>query len=321
MENDMKNMFRLFVVFAMMFAMQACVERVDVGNVGIKVNLAGDQRGAQDAPVVSGWVWYMPGSSTVIEFPASMQNVIWTHSPHEGSGADESISFTSQEGVNISADVGFAYHIDANRVGRIYTRFRADVGDGDLSRLSHGYIRNIVREALNEAASGMPVQDIYGPHKAELLHQAQRLISERLRPDFIVDQLTFTGALTLPPNVATAINNAMAATQQAIQAENAVRQRTAEAQQTIATAHGAAEAARQEAQGAADAQLIRARSDAETMRLRSEAEAAANARINNSLSPQVLQFRSLQRWNGVLPTFMGGNGATPFVQIPQHSAQ
>ena len=54
----------------------------------------------------------------------------------------------------------------------------------------------------------------------------------------------------------------MEATQNAIQAENRVRQVKAEAEQAIAQAHGAAEAARQRAQGEADAVLIRARADA-----------------------------------------------------------
>jgi regulator of protease activity HflC (stomatin/prohibitin superfamily) len=312
----MKNIFRIFVLFSILCMMQACVERVDVGNVGIKVNLSGDQRGAQDAPVVSGWVWYMPGSSDVIEFPASMQSVTWSQSPHEGRSVDESITFTSAEGVTVNADVGFAYHINANRVGRIYTRFRGDVGDGNLERISHGFIRNVVRDALNETASTMPVQDIYGAHKADLLRRAQAMIGERLSPDFYVDQLTFTGALRLPENVMSAINNAMAATQQAIQAENAVRQRTAEAAQAVAEAQGRADAARRTAEGDAAALLTRTRADVEAIRLRSEAEAAANARIQTSLTPQILHFRSLQRWNGQLPTYMG-SGATPFVQIPR----
>jgi regulator of protease activity HflC (stomatin/prohibitin superfamily) len=72
------------------------------------------------------------------------------------------------------------------------------------------------------------------------------------RDGFIIDQLTFNGSLRLPENVAQAINRAMEATQNAIQAENRVRQVRAEADQAITQALGAAEAARQRATGEAD---------------------------------------------------------------------
>jgi regulator of protease activity HflC (stomatin/prohibitin superfamily) len=112
----------------------------------------------------------------------------------------------------------------------------------------------------------------------------------------LIDQLTINGALRLPENVAAAINRAMEATQNAIQAENRVRQVKAEAEQAVAEAHGAAEAARQRAQGEADAVLIRARADAK-----------ANEIIRLSTTGTVLQYRAIERWNGRLPTFSGGD--------------
>jgi hypothetical protein len=97
----------------------------------------------------------------------------------------------------------------------------------------------------------------------------------------------------------------MEATQNAIQSENRVRQVRAEADQAVTQATGAAEAMRQKAQGEADALLIRARS-----------EAKANEIIRLSVSPTVLQYRSLERWNGQLPVYTaGGNGQLPMLTI------
>ena len=113
---------------------------------------------------------------------------------------------------------------------------------------------------------------------------------------FIIDQITINGALRLPENVAQAINRAMEATQNAIQAENRVRQVRAEAEQAVAEAHGAAEAARQRAEGEADAVLIRARADAR-----------ANEIIRLSTTGAVLQYRAVERWDGKLPTYQGSD--------------
>ena len=120
---------------------------------------------------------------------------------------------------------------------------------------------------------------------------------------FVIDQLTFNGALRLPQNVADAINRAMEATQNAIQSENRVRQVKAEAEQAITKATGAAEAARQEAEGTADARLINAR-----------AEAKANELIRLSMTASVLQYRALEHWDGKLPTYNGG-GSLPLLTI------
>jgi len=96
--------------------------------------------------------------------------------------------------------------------------------------------------------------------------------------------------------VAQAINRAMEATQNAIQAENRVRQVRAEAEQNVAQAHGGAEAARQRAEGEADAVLIRARADAKS-----------NEIIRLSTTGVVLQYRAIERWDGKLPMMQSGD--------------
>src|SRR5215831_12493202 len=82
----------------------ATTTRVDAGHVGIRVKLAGSDRGVQDMPVVTGWVVYNPLTEQIVLFPTSVQNVVWTQSAHEGKPFDESITFSSSEGVNVNSD-------------------------------------------------------------------------------------------------------------------------------------------------------------------------------------------------------------------------
>jgi regulator of protease activity HflC (stomatin/prohibitin superfamily) len=219
--------------------------------------------------------------------------VVWTASASEGRTVDESITFSSQEGVNVNSDIGLSFHIDSAKAPHLYLRFRQP----DVSVLADGYVRNAVREAFNDIASRMVVQEIYGAGKGKLVADVSARLRDVLGKDgFIIDQLTINGALRLPENVAQAINRAMEATQNAIQAENRVRQVRAEAEQNVAQAHGGAEAARQRAEGEADAVLIRARADAKS-----------NEIIRLSTTGVVLQYRAIERWDGKLPMMQSGD--------------
>jgi regulator of protease activity HflC (stomatin/prohibitin superfamily) len=279
------------IALAMIIGCQTTT-RVDAGHVGIRVRLAGSDRGVQDMPVVTGWVFYNPLTEQIVLFPTSVQNVVWTQSANEGRAIDESITFSSGEGVNISADIGLSFHIEPSLAPRLYGRFRLN----DLSVLSDGYMRNTVREAFNDVASKLPVQEIYGVGKSKMLTAVTDKCHDVFGKDgIVIDQLTINGALRLPQNVMDAINRAMEATQNAIQSRNRIAQVEAEATQAITQAHGQAEAARQKAEGDADALLIRARS-----------EAQANEIIRLSMTPSVLQYRSIERWDGKLPEYSAG---------------
>lgn len=297
------NFIKRIIVAAVVLALAAivlssCLIRVDAGHVGIRVKLAGSSRGVDDIPVVTGWVFYNPLTEQLILFPTSVQNVVWTKDAHEGAGRDDSITFSSQEGVNINADIGLSFHIEPSMAPHLYLRFRKS----DLLELANGYVRNTMREGFNMVASQMPVQDIYGAGKSKLVMDVQKRMQDQLGKDgFVIDQLTINGALRLPENVASAINKAMEATQNAIQAENRVRQVKAEAEQAITQAEGQASAARARAKGEADAKLITAK-----------AEARSNLILKYSMTPSVLQFRALERWNGRLPV-MNGAGTLPML--------
>jgi regulator of protease activity HflC (stomatin/prohibitin superfamily) len=290
--------FAIALIVGALVLFSSCSARVDAGHVGIRVKLAGSNRGVDDIPIVTGWVFYNPLTEQLVMFPTSVQNIVWTKDPHEGNPHDESITFSSAEGANINADVGLSFHIEPQLAPHLYLRFRKN----DLIDLANGYVRNAVREAFNVVASKIPVQDIYGAGKGQVVADVNKRLQDQLGKDgFILDQLTINGALRLPESVANAINKALEQKQQAIQAQNRVAQVEAEARQAVAAAEGQAKAARERARGEADARLITAR-----------AEARANLMLRRSMSPQVMQYRALEKWNGKLPV-MNGNGALPML--------
>lgn len=62
-------------------------------------------------------------------------------------------------------------------------------------------------------------------------------------------------------------------------------------------------------------QLAKAQVDAQTALAQAKGQADAQAALKNTgaLSPEYLQYIAIQKWNGILPTYTGGN--IPFVNI------
>src|SRR3984957_6579354 len=186
------------VIVAVLYAGCSTTTRVDAGHVGIRVKLAGSDRGVQDMPVVTGWVFYNPLTEQIVLFPTSVQNVVWTQSAHEGKPFDESITFSSEEGVNVNADIGLSFHIEPGLAPKLYGRFRLN----DLDKLSDGYMHNTVREAFNDVGSKLPVQDVYGSGKSKMLADVTQKCRDVFGKDgIIIDQLTINGPLRRPQNV------------------------------------------------------------------------------------------------------------------------
>ena len=106
------------------------VTRIEPGHVGVQINLAGNQRGASEIPVRTGWVVYSPLSTEIIEFPTYVQTVKWTKDVNEGHPINEEMGFNSKEGMEIFVDVSLSYAIEAGESAGLLR---------EVSRVGHGY--------------------------------------------------------------------------------------------------------------------------------------------------------------------------------------
>lgn len=294
------HMLRGLVIVALVLAVILFVGfvRIDPGYVGIKVHYGGAQRGVDDFPTKIGWVFYIRGLSTVLEWPVFTQTVIWTRSPLEGRPVNEEISFNSKEGMPFTADVSVSYRLEADRVPLFYVRFRTD----NMNVWSHGYLRNVTRDGFNEEATRYTAEELYGERKEEFLKAARTRVQDQLKPVAVtIEQFGFVGPPRPPEAVARAIEAKIKAIQDAIRTENEVRATRAEAAKRIA-----------EAEGQAKASVARA-----------EGDAKANAILAASISGPLLQWRQLElqqqaivKWNGVRPQFEGTGGGGFLFNVP-----
>jgi regulator of protease activity HflC (stomatin/prohibitin superfamily) len=232
--------------------------------------------------VRTGWVLYSPLNTQIIEFPTYVQTVKWTKDTAEGHPINEERGFNSREGMEIFVDVSLSYAIDPLHVPDFYVKYRVS----DLDLFTHGILRDIVRNSLNEVASTYNVEDIYGDHKTEFIHKVETLIEQRVAPVGVgVQQFGFIGAPHVPAVIATAITAKAQAIQQAERARNELATTQAEAAKKIAEAEGDAKSLVTRAQGEADANRIR----------------------QNSLTPQLLELRRIENNKEMIDKWTGSS--------------
>ena len=286
MQLNARTIILSVLALVLLGVLSSCFKRIDPGHVGIVVDLYGKDRGVQNLPVVTGMNFYIPVTTEIFEYPTYVQTAVWTKDAHEGSAQNEEISFSSKEGLVITADISLSYQLAAERVPAFYVKFRSD----DLARFTHGFLRNVARDAFNEESVQYSVEELYSTKKEEFLTKVRNRMNGQVKGFGVeVQQFGFIGAPRLPANVVESINSKIKAIQDAIRVENELRAVEAEAKKKVAEAEGIAK---------------------------------ANIAIQNSMTATVLEWKRLEmqrlaveRWNGQLPYYSGG-GSVPMIQLP-----
>ena len=275
-------------------------DRVEPGYVGIKVNQWGTQKGVNDFPLVTGGVFYNPITEDIYKFPTFMQNAVWDRERgSKESPGDDSVTFNSIEGAVVNADIALAYTFVADKVPQIFVEFRQDP-----EVITHGFMRNEINNAFNRVASTMKASDIFGERKQYLLDNVKSNLNAQLGPKgFKFELISFHGGLRVDQSVQARINAVLEASQRAIEAETKVKQSKAEADQVI-----------EKARGEKESNIAKAEGEARSIALKAEAQSKANLVLAQSLTPTLVQYEALQRWDGKLPVYNGG-GVVPFVNI------
>lgn len=285
----MKKFLFVCLMILLTFGSVAC-SRVPSGHVGVKVFLLGGDKGVDTQELGVGR-YYVGWNEELHIFPTFTQNYVWTADITEGSETDESITFQTKEGLSVNADIGIAYHIDPTKVSVIFQKYRKGVDE-----ITDIYLRNIVRDAFVTAASNKPVEYVYGEGKSELRTEVETIVKSKVEPiGIMIEQISFVGDLRLPTAVIEALNAKIGATQKAQQRENEVREAEAEAQKKIAAAKG----------------------EAESIKLVAVSQAEANRILSASITSNLVEYKRIEKWNGIMPQYMAGTMPTPMLNIKE----
>jgi regulator of protease activity HflC (stomatin/prohibitin superfamily) len=272
-------------VVALAVLAPSMVTYVSPGHVGIMIHRTGG--GVDKTPLGPGLHPRNPLFTAIEEYPTFMQTLVLGRGGAEGVGSNDEINVNSQEGQPLSLDVAMSFELDPQRVPQLYQTFRTDIGT-----IQHGYVKQTIRQALQEVVGQEEIAAIIGPKKAEAVARTQALLSERLSPYGIVVKQFTINELRAPESVIQAINAKNVMQQQALTAQNELQKNTFQAQGDSIKAAGRAKAILTEA----------------------EAQAKANELLARSITPTLVQYEQMKKWNGQLPTVSGG--ATPMIQLP-----
>ncbi len=178
------------------------------------------------------------------------------------------------------------FHIDPAYVNDLYQKVGLDFADKVIDPAFNDFVKEVVPT--------YPIGEIL-PKREEIRQRAMKKLGENLsRYHIIVDDIYFAN-IRFSAGYEGAVEAKQVAQQQVETQKQVLAQREIEAQQKVATAKGEAESIQVVAQG----------------------QAKANDALSRSISPILVQYKSIEKWNGILPQVSGG--AVPFVDLSKMS--
>ena len=174
------------------------------------------------------------------------------------------------------------FHIDPAYVNDLYQKVGLDFADKVIDPAFNDFVKEVVPT--------YPIGEIL-PKREEIRKRAMTKLGENLeRYHIIVDDIYFAN-IRFSPEYEGAIEAKQVAQQQVETQKQVLAQREIEAQQKVATAKGEAESILVVAQG----------------------QAKANDALSRSITPILVQYKGIEKWNGILPQVSGG--AIPLIDL------
>src|SRR4051794_32805053 len=153
-------LFLIVGIVAALFLLPSSVTYVNPGYVGIIIHRAGG--GVDKTPLGPGLHPRNPLTTGIEEYPIYMQTLVLTRASTEGSTGNDEINVNSKEGQPLSLDVSMSFELDADRAPYLYQTFRRDI-----ESIQHTYVKQSIRQALQEVIGNEEIAAVIGPKKAE----------------------------------------------------------------------------------------------------------------------------------------------------------
>lgn len=247
--------------------LKASTAKIKNGHVGVVYSIQG---GVQDEVLGQGWKFVGP-TKKVIQYSIRTQQLYMSKDSQEGSKDDESLNVGTQGGT-VNVDFEMSYSFNPDTVSNVYKKY------GGLSgkEIVDGIVRGRIRGLVNEVTSKYTVAEVYIDKRQEVNEAITRHLQENLSEVGInVERASLPEVRPDEQVMATLKEKAR------MQEELAVEKQK---QEKVALE---AETKRIEAQGEADKKLIQA-----------QAEADANKLLEQSITPELIELKRLEKWNG-----------------------
>ena len=278
------------------------LERIDEGYVGVVYTYS---EGVQDSTLDAGMHFVGPFAK-VKEFPISQQQLVLSNNPEDYNDKehpDWSIDAPANGGM-VTLNVTVNYNFMPDRVVELYKRFKGMDGE----TIVESRVQNSIIAYIKEVTPKYSVMDIYSDKRAEVSSDITKYLNTKLGNEYGIN---ISSALIIDVQLNDTLKAKIQAKEEAKQdAEKAELDRQtaqAQAEVTKVNAETTAEVERIETEAAAEQTRIKAQASADATRIKAEAEAEANAKIAQSLTPELIEKIKYEKWNGELPTVQGSD--------------
>ena len=260
----------VLAILAFILLIISCTKMVDNSEIGIKFKkFSLTDQGQLIATEVTGLIFYNPITTKVFTYPVYIQRVDY-----------QPFTVTTKDAAEFTMDPMLAYQLERDKASYVFNKYRRD-----LPEIEKGYMRTCIYDAYRISANNYTSDELMA-NRAKFEQEVRQMLVNSLGSEgFNVQE--FTSRITPPQSLSAAIEAKNQAIQEALKAENLVKQAEANAQIAVAKAKG----------------------EAEATKVKADAEAYYNRTISASLSTLIVQEDWIEKWDGKLPEVMSqGNG-------------
>jgi prohibitin 1 len=248
---------------------------ITTGSVGIVKHMDGHVTQIQQ-----GWHWVGWGVS-VQEYPTYRQAL------NGKGGVKLNVGTSDQQELSVTANLN--WNIDLSKADALYQ----SVGGNDIQYVSDTIVLPTMKNDINKITHTYGWNDVKGARQAEVTQN----IEEKLKSDLAksgIELVNFGFSNVGSPAGMAQSQQTLASSELAVKQSQANQEKAKIENQT---------------------KILNAQADSQTQLIKAQGEAKANEVLNKSLTPNLIEYNKITKWNGANPTTVLGAGTTTMVQV------
>ena len=289
-----------FIIIVGIILLSNCTTRVPAGYSAVQYSLKG---GIKDDVLDQGWHVTSPTIRTSL-YSVGLEQSYLTEEDKGDSPKNESFKTPTSDGKQLTVDLEFSYKFDKERLAEVFTRFKGKNGE----TVKNEFIKPKMKAWTQEVTAKYPVTDVFGDKRQELNEALDVYLRAKFNPyGIIIDTVNFTN-ITTDPDTEAAIQRKVTAQQEQELANIEAKTAKINAEKEKEVALISAQKDKETAQINAEQAAIKAQGQADATRIKAEAEAEANRKIAESLTPELIELKKNEKWDGKLSVISGSSG-------------
>jgi len=228
------------------------------------------------------------------------------HNINTQTQAEESNSSSASKDLQVvSTTVTLQYRIQPDQAYKLFQ----EIGSGYRSNV----IIPAIQEAVKSSTARFTAEQLISQRPLVKV-EMENILKDRLARNYIEVQEVSITDFKFSEQFDKAIEAKVTVEQETLQAENELQKIRIQAEQTVTQAK--AESDSKMLQADAEAYQMKVVADAEAYRIQVEGETTAEAyrKINEQLSPELVELEKIKKWSGSVPVY-NGIGGTPLIDL------